>query len=157
MEQKNGNTEALSISIQQKVGKWLDVTNVYSPPRADEARIDWIPESDTMGDKIVDFILANDLICCNDGSHTRVSRVTGGTSVPGITPTLYNREKSIKWNSINEMGSDHLPVVFEIRNEKSKTIPMRWWRKKVDWTAFTAEIEEKLMGLIGEKTTYIEG
>ena len=176
---KNGNTEALSISIQQKVGKWLDVTNVYSPPRADEARIDWIPVSDncviagdfnghsgiwdpfqpedTMGNKIVDFMLANDLICCNDGSHTRVSRVTGGTSVPDITLTSKNLVNNVKWNSINEMGSDHLPVVFEISNEKSKTIPMpkkstmRWRRKKVDWTAFTTEIEKKFNGTYRRK------
>ena len=29
---KNGNIEALSISIQHKVGKWLNVPNVYPPP-----------------------------------------------------------------------------------------------------------------------------
>ena len=176
---KNGNTEALSVSIQQKVGKWLDITNVYSPPRADEARIDWIPVSDncviagdynghsgiwdpfqpedSMGNKIVDFMLANDLICCNNGSHTRVSRVTGGVSVPDITLASKNLENSIKWNALNDMGSDHLPVVFEITNDTSKTIPvpkkstLRWKRKKVDWPAFTAEIEEKLDGTYRRK------
>ena len=121
---QNGNTEALSISIQQKVGKWLDITNIYSPPRADEAHIDWLPASnncviagdfnghsgiwdpfqpeDSMGNKIVDYMLKNDLICCNDGSHTRVSRVTGGVSVPDVTLASKNLENNIKWSTVNE-------------------------------------------------------
>ena len=176
---KNGSTEALSISIQQKVGKWLDITNVYSPPRTDEDRIDWIPVSDncvvagdfnghsgiwdpfqpedSRGNKIVDYILANDLVCCNNGSHTRVSRITGGSSVPDITLASKNLENTIKWNTINDMGSDHIPIVFEICNEKTKTVAapkkstMRWKRKKVDWDAFTAEIEEKLEGTYRRK------
>ena len=176
---KNGSTEALSISIQQKVGKWLDITNVYSPPRSDERHIDWIPASknciiagdwnghsgiwdpiqpeDAMGGKVVDYMLANDLICCNSGSHTRVSRATGGVSTPDVTLASKNLEEDIQWNTINDMGSDHLPIVFEITNEKTKTIPaprkstMRWKRKKADWSAFEAEIEEKLEGTYRRK------
>ena len=176
---KNGSTEALSISIQQNVGKWLDITNLYSPPRSEERIIDWIPATkncliagdfnghsgiwdpfqpeDSMGSKIADYIVENDLICCNNGSPTRVSRVTGGLSAPDITLASKNLENAIEWNTINELGSDHIPIVFEIKNEKTKTIPtekestMKWKRKKVDWSAFEAEVEDKLDGTYRRK------
>ncbi|KAL5249729.1 hypothetical protein ACHWQZ_G018525 [Mnemiopsis leidyi] len=66
-------------------------------------------------------------------------------------------ENAIEWNTINELGSDHIPIVFEIKNEKTKTIPtekrasMRWKRKKVDWSAFEAEVEDKLDGTYRRK------
>ena len=176
---KNGSTEVLSISIQQNVDKWLDITNLYSPPRAEDRLIDWIPASkncviagdfnghsgiwdpfqaeDSMGIKITDYIIEHDLVCCNNGSHTRVSRITGGLSAPDVTLASKNLENAIEWNTINDMGSDHIPIVFEIKNERTKTIPtpketmMRWKRKKVDWPAFEADIEDKLHGTYRRK------
>ena len=72
--------------------------------------------------------------------------------MPDITLASKNLENTIKWNTINDMGSDHIPILFEICNEKTKTViapkksTTRWKRKKVDWSAFTTEIEEKLDG-----------
>ena len=182
---KNGSTEALSVSIQQDIGKWLDITNLYSPPRTEERSIDWVPASkncliagdfnghsgiwdpfqpeDSMGSKIADYIVENDLICCNNGTPTRVNRVTGGLSTPDITLASRNLENAIEWNTINELGSDHIPIVFEIKNEKTKTIPtekrasMRWKRKKVDWSSFEAEVEDKLDGTYRRRTISIVG
>ena len=89
---KNGNVEAQSVSIQQSANKWLDITNIYIPPKAKENSITWIPTSeaailagdlnghaplwdrtqpnDEMGGKIVD-ILEKNLFCCNTGEATR--------------------------------------------------------------------------------------
>ena len=53
--------------------------------------------------------------------------------------------------------------MFEIKNEKTKTIPtekrasMRWKRKKVDWSSFEAEVEDKLDGTYRRRTISIVG
>ena len=51
---KNGNVEAQSVSIQQSANRWLDITNIYIPPKAKENTITWIPTSEAA-------ILAGDL------------------------------------------------------------------------------------------------
>ena len=98
----NGGVEALSVSVQQKANKRLDLVNIYVPPKARDNDIRWIPVKDTtiiagdlngyhqlwdraqppdqMGEKLVDFIVDHNLVCCNDGSATRINRGTGGMS-----------------------------------------------------------------------------
>ena len=43
----NGGVEALSVSVQQKANKWLDLVNIYVPPKARDNDIRWIPVKDT--------------------------------------------------------------------------------------------------------------
>ena len=86
--------ETLSISIQEKKGNWLDVTNVYWRPAAQREDINFIDVSencviagdfnghhrqwdayqntDRRGEQIEQFMLSKDLVCCNnETSHTR--------------------------------------------------------------------------------------
>ena len=59
-----------------------------------------------MGSKIADYIVENDLICCNNVTPTRVSRVTGGSITPDMTLASRNLANAIEWNTINELGYD---------------------------------------------------
>ena len=170
----NGNTEALSVSIQQRARKWIDITNIYIPPRAESTEIDWLPVSETcliagdlnghsplwdqvqpedpMGTKIVDFSIAKELICCNNGEPTRVNRNTGGMSTPDVTLASKNLHNRVQWNTELDLGSDHLPIIIELQNCTTRThqVPkryrQRWKRTKVDWHSFAEQIEEKLEG-----------
>ena len=86
--------ETLSISIQEKKGNWLDITNVYWPPAAQREYINFIDVSDNCviagdfnghhrqwdayqnpdgrGNNIKLFMSSKDLVCCNnEKSHTR--------------------------------------------------------------------------------------
>ncbi len=168
----NSSTQALSITVQQKARKWIDITNVYIPPNPENGNIGWLPVSDTaviagdfnghnklwdsiqpedeMGDKIADFMVREELVCCNDWVHTRVNRITGGLSSPDVTMVSKNLHNKFEWNTENNLGSDHLPIILEIKNCKTRThqIPkksrLRWKSAKVDRIGFTNEIEKKL-------------
>ena len=180
---KNGNVEAQSVSIQQSANKWLDITNIYIPPKAKENSITWIPTSeaailagdlnnnghaplwdrtqpnDEMGGKIVDYILEKNLFCCNSGEATRHNWNTGGGSSPDITlatPTLANK---INWTVGDDLGSDHLPIIITVDNiptkrHVKKQRRRRWRRKGGDWIGFCQRVEEKI-GSSGDQSTGI--
>ena len=170
---KNGLVEAQSVSIQQRRGKWLDLTNIYAPPGRDDFNITWIPVSDVCviagdfnghsklwdrnqpndkrGDDIVDFTLTHNLFLCNDGSPTRINRGTGGMSSPDITIASTSLANKISWATLNDLGSDHMPIVIEVKNEHTKRHPQskkqrrrRWRSAKADWTSFANQIDKKL-------------
>ena len=93
-------------------------------------------------------MLENNLQCLNDGTPTRINRGTGGLSTPDITFVSESLRNKAKWSVIgdNSMGSDHSPVVCEIRTEGIQTIsttPMRtrWKSNNVDWKSFCSEVE----------------
>ena len=169
---KNGCVEAMSVSIQQQGRKWLDLTNVYAPPSSSEScDISWLPATSTciiagdfnghsklwdhnqpndkMGENVVDLVLANNLCCCNDGSPTRINRGTGGLSTPDVTLASSNLNNKITWTSIDDLGSDHMPIILEIMNEYTRRHVKgrrrkRWRRKNADWGSFTQSVESKL-------------
>ena len=169
---KNGCVEAMSVSVQQQAKKWLDLTNVYVPPGSRESNdVSWLPAnstciiagdfnghsklwdpnqpSDKMGENVVDLVLANNLFCCNDGSPTRINRGTGGLSAPDVTLASTNLNNKITWTSIDDLGSDHMPIILEIKNEYTRRHVKgrrrkRWRRLNVDWGGFTHSIETKL-------------
>jgi ribonuclease HI len=105
-----------------------------------------------MGDKLVDYMIREELICCNNWDHTRVSRITGALSAPDVTMVTKNLQDKFEWNTENDLGSDHLPIIIEMKNGKTRThqtpkkFRNRWKRGKVDWTGFQEEIEQKLNG-----------
>ena len=99
--------EILSICIKATKSSWLDLYNVYLPNTStqhnsfDPSLIkpgpyslilgdlnghfqmwDPIQPQDQRGDKILDWILDNDLHILNDGFATRISRITGTAATP---------------------------------------------------------------------------
>ena len=178
---KNGNVEAQSVSIQQSANRWLDITNIYIPPKAKENNITWIPTSeaailagdlnghtplwdrtqpsDEMGDKIVDYILEKNLFCCNTGEATRHNWNTGGGSTPDITLATPSLANKVKWTIGDDLGSDHLPIIITVDNiptkrHVKKQRRRRWRRKGGDWIGFCQRVEERL-GTAGDQNTGI--
>ena len=168
---KNGEVEALMASVQQKANKWLDLINIYIPPRAGGNNIDWIPVKDSaivtgdlnghsqiwdreqtpdqMGELIVDFMIGNNLFCCNEGSATRVNRGTGGMSAPDVTLATPNLSNKISWSTLDELGSDHRHIVIEVNHEFTNRQPQkkrraRWKRAKTDWKQYADSVEAAL-------------
>ena len=178
---KNGNVEAQSVSIQQSANRWLDITNIYIPPKAKENNITWIPTSeaailagdlnghtplwdrtqpsDEMGDKIVDYILEKNLFCCNTGEATRHNWNTGGGSTPDITLATPSLANKVKWTIGDDLGSDHLPIIITVDNiptkrHVKKQRRRRWRRKGGDRIGFCQRVEERL-GTAGDQNTGI--
>ena len=165
---QRGTVELLSVAIHQSGKKWLTVNNTYIPPKG-EVDLSWIPVEpnsitagdfnghsqiwddsqpcDSRGNQIVDWLLDNNLTCMNDGSPTRMNPGTGGMSALDITLVTPGLNTKMQWNVIDEtdMGSDHLPIVFEINDGDVQTIDTtpyrtRWKSKNVDWKAFREEV-----------------
>ena len=99
---------------------------------------DPIQTQDQRGDKILDWILDNDLHIFNDGSATRNSRITGNDSTPDISLSGSNWSAKTFWRLAEPIGnSDHLPILIEI-NHKIHYEPVvpraaRWRRNGVNW------------------------
>ena len=176
---KNGNVEAQSVSIQQSANRWLDITNIYIPPKAKENTITWIPTSeaailagdlnghtplwdrtqpnDEMGEKIVDYILEKNLFCCNTGEATRHNWNTGGGSTPDITLATPSLANKIKWTIGDDLGSDHLPIIITVDNiptkrHVKKQRRRRWRRKGGDWIGFCQRVEERIVSTDDQNT-----
>ncbi len=169
-EAKNGQVEVLSVSIQQQAKKWVDVTNIYVPPRAQDSDISWIPARETcviagdmnghsplwdgsqpadkMGESIVDMMINNNLTLCNNGSPTRTNRGTGGDSTPDITLMSSNLANKFSWTTVTDLGSDHLPILWEIKDnykrQPKKLRRPRWKRNDVNWDGFREKVENKI-------------
>ena len=167
-------TEILTISVQQKARKWVDISNIYIPPKC-KVDLSWIPVSETaiiggdinghstlwdhtqpsdeMGDEVLDFMLNKGLYCCNNGDPTRVNRGTGGVSTPDVTLVTNNLQNHFKWNITSKLGgSDHSPIIIEVDNgayqrHHVRLRRKRWKRNKADWGSFYAEVEEKIGAL----------
>ena len=166
-------TEVLSIAVKSTNKKWTTINNIYIPPRGDAPDLSWLPvnndtifagdlnghtriwddhqPADTRGEKILDWILANDLKCLNDGSHTRINRGTAGISTPDVTAVTRDLDTKAKWCVIEDtdMDSDHLPIVIEIRNQNIQSISTtpfkaRWRSNKVDWAAYRQAVEDSI-------------
>ena len=162
--------ELLSVCIHLSGKKWLTINNLYLPPKG-QADLSWIPvnpdslfagdlnghskiwddtqPTDDRGEHIVDWMLNNNLNCINDGTPTRINRGTGGLSSPDVTCVTQGLNTKMKWTVIEEttMGSDHSPIVMELKNSDIQTIsttPLktRWKSKGVNWVDFREEVEE---------------
>lgn len=160
--------EAHSFSIQTQPKKWIDFTNIYIPPRVEEADLNWLPignramfvgdlnghsrlwddaqAEDNMGSKILDWILTNNMTCLNEGGSTHINRSTGGESAPDIA--IGHNITDTKWCTIEDIGSDHLPIVIEINNThtniRNKPHRRSRWKTNGNWAEFQDEIEGKM-------------
>ena len=111
--------------------------------------------SDKRGDDIVDFTLHNNLFLCNKGTPTRINRGTGGMSSPDVTLASASLADKITWTTLDDLGSDHMPIVIEVKNERTrrhthcKKQRRRWRNAKADWPNFTNQVEKKIEEITG--------
>ena len=113
---------------------------------------DFEQPTDSRGDLVMDWMLEKDMMCVNDGSPTRTNRVTGGTSSPDITLVHSNWSNKVEWSVGEDLGSDHLPIVVQVKLKITATRHQannrpRWKRNGVDWEPFRAAVEEAVLEL----------
>ena len=103
---------------------------------------DPIQPQDQRGDKILGWILDNDLHILNDGSATRTNWITGNDSTPEISLCGSNWSPKTSWRLAEPISnSDHLPIIWR----------SAIWRKNgIDWSSFSNEVESKMSNLPNE-------
>ena len=179
----NKGTDSSSIRVKMGKRSWATITNVYTPPvnsvgqeiKFDPEKITANEESiilgdfnghsplwdvttnpDTRGGEIEDWIITNNLTVLNDGSATRMDRVTFTESTPDITLVGDKWKNKCTWQVGEQIGlSDHLPIKTVV-NVKVTHQPVfgkegRWKRNGVDWSVFKEEVEKSCVSLAEEK------
>ena len=76
-----------------------------------------------------------------EAKHTH--RSTGGQSTPDMTFAHHRLAQRTSWQTIEDRGSDHLPILIKIRigcNRRKRQQTKSW--KKNDWEKFTSTTEE---------------
>ena len=93
--------------------------------------------------------MSRDFGVANDGSVTRVNRGTGGGSTPDVTLAHQSMLNKIEWSCLEDMGSDHLPILLELEcgvsAVKQASPGLRWRWGKADWDGYRREVEQKVV------------
>ena len=156
---------------------WIYITNVYIPPgnntgqesiklrteaipalksslicgdfNAHSSIWDSIQPTDDRGEEVLDFAIDHELTILNDGSPTRVNRITGNESSPDVTLCGEKWAEKYEWSVGECIGaSDHSPIYITISTRVNHQSIFgkcpRWKSNGVDWAAFSKEVEDKL-------------
>ena len=170
-------TETLSVRVKMDKKNWIYITNVYVPPSNSigqasiKLRTDAIPAfksslicgdmnahsilwdsiqpMDDRGKQLLDFVIDRELTILNDGSPTRVSRITGKESSPDVTLCGSNWAEKSEWSVGEDIGaSDHSPIYITISSRVNHQSIFgkrpRWRSNGVNWAEFTREVEDTL-------------
>ena len=83
----------------------------------------------------------------NDGTSTRVNLCTGGGSSPDVTLIHQSLMDKVEWSCLDDMGSDHLPILVELEcgvaAVKPVNLGLRWSWRKADWEGYRQEMEHR--------------
>ena len=103
--------------------------------------------SDSRGKAIVDWMMGKNMVCCNNGEATHFNRGTGTTSTPDITIAHPSLLDSIEWKVVNDLNSDHFPIIISIEGESDNLTHnehYNWNLKKADWTNFESYLNSNI-------------
>ena len=89
-----------------------------------------------------------DLGCLNDGTTTRRNPATGGHSTPDITVVHNSWIGRAEWCCLDEMASDHLPILVEMQLQveclSARSDRLRWNWAEADWAAYRSAVDRKV-------------
>ena len=71
--------------------------------------------ADAVGERIADWLETTEWVPLNSGESTFVSYRSGGQSAPDLAACSASLARRARWSLGPDMGSDHLPMVTEIR------------------------------------------
>ena len=77
--------------------------------------------------------------------NTCVDRRTGRESAPDVTAVTGNLVGRCKWEALEELGSDHKPIVIELEGAvegRKEERRLAWAWKKADWGKYKEELRE---------------
>ena len=109
--------------------------------------------SDRRGKKFDEWLDQTRMVPLNTGDYTLTRKSGRGApgsrlqSSPDITfasPALLDK---LEWKTINDLGSDHLPIIItydtSLPKVNTKSV-YKWKLEDADWRAFTSEVERNL-------------
>ena len=103
--------------------------------------------TDKRAEKIESWLADHDMACVNDGQPTHVHRTSGKESAPDITFVHSSLLDKVTWKSINDLGSDHKPIILTYEDEMAKVNNkprFKWMMKDADWENFEKDIEQAI-------------
>ncbi|KAF0314338.1 Ribonuclease HI [Amphibalanus amphitrite] len=155
----------------------IDIINIYRPPirstnderedRFEPCRLpatrqtllvgdvnahhpDWdnnCEEEDAVGARLASWMEDLEWTTLNSGDPTLISYRTGGQTAPDLAACSQELATRASWSRGPDLGSDHLPMVVELRGvseppqRRRKT---RWAHHKADWLQFRGSCEAAL-------------
>ena len=105
--------------------------------------------SDTVGDRIAGWMERVGWRPLNTGAPTFTSYRSGSHTAPDIAACSTSLARRATWSTGPDMGSDHLPMIVEVRStatRPSRIRKARWAHHKADWRAFQEDCEAALTG-----------
>ena len=103
--------------------------------------------ADAVGERVADWMEQVGWATLNSGEPTFASYRTGAQSAPDLAACAASLSRRATWRLGPDLGSDHLPMVVEIRAETAPPRRIRkskWAYHKADWVAFKEEVERAL-------------
>lgn len=105
--------------------------------------------ADGVGDRIADWMETVEWLPLNSGEATFASYRTGGQSAPDLATCGAALARRARWVLGPDLGSDHLPMVIELRGagvEPRRIRKPKLAYEKADWVAFRDSCEAALDG-----------
>ena len=141
-------TEVTTIRVRQTRRNWLTISNVYTHPTNSTGQViafrpdniptpdnaiitgdfnahsplwDLLQPPDNRGTEVETWTHDDNLNVLNDGTPTRINKITGGESTPDISVIGTKWKDKSKWEVGAQLGnSDHLPITITIHAKVSQ-------------------------------------
>jgi hypothetical protein len=106
-------------------------------------------EGTERGEAIVEWLAENDMVTMNTGEATHTNRSTGNTSAPDIAIAHSSQLDRLHWKVIDDMASDHKPIIITYTPEShipsvNDTPRYKWRLGKADWGKFQEDLEDMI-------------
>ncbi|KAF0301519.1 putative RNA-directed DNA polymerase from transposon BS [Amphibalanus amphitrite] len=114
--------------------------------------------ADAVGERMADWMEAEGWVPLNSGEPTFASYRSGAQTAPDLAACSAPLARRAVWSLGPDLGSDHLPMVVEVRSETAPPRRVRktkWAFHKAEWQAFAADCEQSLAELEPDLTTQV--
>ena len=103
---------------------------------------------DTRGTKIENWLAETEMACMNTGIPTYVNRSTARQSAPDISFVHSSLLDKVEWKTLDQLGSDHKPVVISYEDQMTKVNnkpKYKWKLTSADWEKYSQEVESSIL------------
>ena len=102
---------------------------------------------DTRGTKIENWLAETEMACMNTGIPTYFNRSTARQSAPDISFDHSSLLDKVEWKTLDQLGSDHKPVVISYEDQMTKVNnkpKYKWKLTSADWEKYSQEVESSI-------------